>query len=122
MNSSIRTELHRIETLQREKEVNLKIEINPVHHMQEAMQLILMMINLKAKQETKVTIKITVQEETKDSQPEADTNQMRKEDYPVKFAKKQHMQTYSVVQNSRPTYQVCLMDKRVSPKKYASIA
>ena len=45
--------------------------------MQKAIQLILTRINLKAKQETKITMKITVQEETKDSQPEADTNQMR---------------------------------------------
>ena len=81
----------------------MKIEINPVHHMQEAMQLMLTRINLKAKKETKVTIKITVQEETRDSQPKADTNQMRRKDYPTKFAKKQHMQTYWVVQNSRPT-------------------
>ena len=38
MNSSIRTELHIIETLQGEKGVKLKIEIDPVHLMQETMQ------------------------------------------------------------------------------------
>ena len=100
----------------------MKIEINPVHHMQGAMQLVHTKINLKAKQETKVTAKITVQKETKDPEPIADTNQRRRKDYLVKFAKKQHTQAYSVVQNSRPNYQVGVMDLRVSPKKYASIA
>ena len=89
--------------------------------MQEVMQLMLTRTNLKAKQETKVTIKVTIQEETRDPQPEADTNQMRRRNCSVKFAKKQHIQTYSFVQNSKPTYHASPMDQRVSPKKYASI-
>ena len=50
MYSTTWTELYTTEDLQEEKGVNLKIEINPVHHMQEAMQLMLTSINLKAKQ------------------------------------------------------------------------
>ena len=61
MNSSIKTELHIIETLQGEKEVDLKIEIDPVHLMQETMQLVLVKINPRVKQETKVATKIKVQ-------------------------------------------------------------
>ena len=122
MNSSIRTELHTIETLQGEKGVDLKIEIDPVHLMQGAIQLVLMKMNQRSEQETKVTTKIKVQKETKDPQPKADTNQRRRKDYLVKFAKKQHTQIYSVVQNSRPTYKVRAVDQRASPKRYASIA
>ena len=73
MNSTTWTELHKRVDLQEEKGVNLKIKIHPVHHMQEAMQLMLMRNKLKGKQETKIIIRIKVQEETKDSQPEVDT-------------------------------------------------
>ena len=95
INSTIWTELHATEDHQEEKGVNLRIEIDLVHHFQEVMQLIPMRTNLK----TKETIKITIQEETRDPQPKANTNQMRRKNCPVKSAKKQHIQTYSVVQN-----------------------
>ena len=92
MNSSIKTVLHIIETLQGEKEVNLKIEIDLVHLMQETMQWELMKINPRAEQKTKMTTEIEVYKETKDPQTKVDPNQKRRRGYLVKFAKRQTRQ------------------------------
>ena len=97
MNSSIRTELHTIKISEGEKGVNLRIKINPVHHMQGTMQLVLAKINPRAKQETEVTTKIKVQKETNDPQPKVDPNQRKRKGYLVKFAKKQTLLIYTVV-------------------------
>ena len=85
--------------------------------MQETMQLVLKMLNPRVEQEIKVTTKIKVQKETKDPQPKADPNQRKLKGYLVKFAKKQTTQIYSVVKNSKPTYQVREVDQRASPKR-----
>ena len=84
--------------------------------MQEVMQLMLMRTNLKAKQEAKVTIKINIQEETKDP------NQMRGKNCPVEYAKSLHIQVYLGVQTTNNTYQASQMVQGVFPRKYENIA
>ena len=89
--------------------------------MQEAMQQMPMSTNPKAKQETKVTIKIKVQEELKDPYPKTDTNQMRRKNCPVEYAKSLHIQAYLGVQIKKNIYQASQMDQKVFPRKYADI-
>ena len=78
MNSTTRMEVPTSEDLQWERGIDLEIEINPVHQMQEVMQQMLMRRNPKAKKEIKVTLEREVQEETRDPHSKEDIHQMRR--------------------------------------------
>ena len=68
------------------------------------MQVVLMRINPRAEQETKVTTKIKVQKETKDPHPKVDPSRRKRKGYLVKFAKKQTTLIYSAVKNLKLIY------------------